>query len=131
MGRRRPRQLLTSYFLRRPASCFLLPTSYTPTSYTPTFYSRQVSLEPPWGREALVSFSRAKAFCLAERRCRGFSWQAPVPATSTNPVAEPEPGEKQRRGLARILLNPHPHHDPSPCATLRVKWASSHRTASP
>ena len=54
-----------------------------------------ISLEPPWGKSAVVSFSRAKTFCLAEPRCKGFSWQATALGGSS-PTAEPLPGEMIR-----------------------------------
>ena len=54
-----------------------------------------ISLEPPWGQTATVSFSRAKAFCLAERRCRGFSWQA-IASRAASLGIEPAPDEMIR-----------------------------------
>lgn len=49
-----------------------------------------ISLTPPWGNGATVSFSRAKAFCSGERRCRGFTWQAP-PRSGNDAAVEPAP----------------------------------------
>ena len=48
-----------------------------------------ISLQPPWGRGKSVNYSRAKAFCVGERRCRGFSWQSLLPRDSD---VEPAPG---------------------------------------
>jgi hypothetical protein len=50
-----------------------------------------ITLQPPWGRNAAANYSRAKAFCLGERRCRGFTWQVPSRGST-----EPAPGELGR-----------------------------------
>ena len=50
-----------------------------------------IILDPPWGRGGAANYSRAKAFCLGERRCRGFSWQVPLPGAKDAAI-EPAPG---------------------------------------
>ena len=54
-----------------------------------------ISLAPPWGQSPYVRFGEAKAFCMAERRCKGFSWQAGA-ARGMDPAAEPAPREMVR-----------------------------------
>ena len=54
-----------------------------------------ISLQPPWGKGAPVNYARAKAWCLSERRCRGFVWQSPALGEASRAI-EPDPGTPGR-----------------------------------
>ena len=79
-----------------------------------------IHLEPPWGRAA-ATYSDAKAFCLAERRCRGFTWQAPN-AKATGPRGKAE-GQGQAASPAELAGAAYvPHTLEPPALGVKGLW---------